>query len=63
MRCVECSREKTSSPDDRGWMTVLSPSGAFRIHYCPQCVADLVRRASELDDTAAGDDAGDGHDS
>jgi hypothetical protein len=50
MRCVECSRERVAS--ERGWMTVLSPSGAFRIHYCPECVADLVRRASDLDDTA-----------
>jgi hypothetical protein len=31
-------------------MTVLSPSGAFRIHYCPKCVAELVRRASILND-------------
>jgi hypothetical protein len=54
MRCVECLREKATS--ERGWMTVLSPSGAFRIHYCPQCVAELVQRASRLDDTA-GDDS------
>jgi hypothetical protein len=44
MRCVECAREK--APDERGWMTVLSPSGSLRIHYCPDCVADLVQRAS-----------------
>jgi hypothetical protein len=48
MRCVECSRER--EPSERGWMTVLSPSGAFRIHYCPTCVAELVRRASMLTD-------------
>ena len=54
MRCVECLREKATP--ERGWMTVLSPSGAFRIHYCPQCVAELVQRASRLDDTA-GDDS------
>jgi hypothetical protein len=43
-------REKNAS--ERGWMTVLSPSGSFRIHYCPGCVADLVRRASDLNDSA-----------
>jgi hypothetical protein len=48
MRCVECSREK--APEERGWMTVLSPSGSLRIHYCPACVADLVRRADAIDD-------------
>jgi hypothetical protein len=53
MRCVECLREKATP--ERGWMTVLSPSGAFRIHYCPQCVAELVQRATRLDDTAGGD--------
>jgi hypothetical protein len=52
MRCVECLREKADS--ERGWMTVLSPTGAFRIHYCPACVAELVKRASTLDD--AGDE-------
>jgi hypothetical protein len=25
---------------------VLSPSGALRIHYCPECMEDLVRRAT-----------------
>jgi hypothetical protein len=49
MRCVECLREKAAP--ERGWMTVLSPSGAFRIHYCPKCVAELVRRATILNDS------------
>lgn len=31
-------------------MTVLSPSGSLRIHYCPACVADLVRRATAVAD-------------
>jgi len=56
MRCVECLREKVGP--ERGWMTVLSPTGAFRIHYCPACVGELVRRATTLDETA-GDDARD----
>ena len=55
MRCVECLREKAAP--ERGWMTVLSPSGAFRIHYCPKCVAELVRRATILND-APGEDRG-----
>ncbi|MGZ4333268.1 MAG: hypothetical protein ACXVRJ_03235 [Gaiellaceae bacterium] len=59
MRCVECLREKAAS--ERGWMTVLSPTGAFRIHYCPKCVAELVRRATTLDETA-GEDSGDKND-
>lgn len=44
MRCVECGCEK--GPDQRGWVTVLSPSGALRIHYCPNCMADLICRSS-----------------
>lgn len=52
MQCVECAVEK--APEERGWVTVLSPSGATRIHYCPACIADLVRRAYAVDD---GDDA------
>lgn len=44
MRCVECGREK--DPEQRGWVTVLSPSGALRIHYCPECMADLISRSS-----------------
>ena len=43
VRCVECNCER--DPSDRGWVTVLSPSGALRIHYCPECMEDLVRRA------------------
>jgi hypothetical protein len=53
MRCVECLREKAAP--ERGWMTVLSPSGAFRIHYCPKCVAELVRRATILNDSPGED--------
>ena len=44
MRCVECGCEK--DPDQRGWVTVLSPSGVLRIHYCPECMADLICRSS-----------------
>jgi hypothetical protein len=47
MRCVECGCEK--DPDQRGWVTVLSPSGALRIHYCPECMADLICRSSVSD--------------
>jgi len=46
MRCVECGSPK--APDERGWVTVLSPSGTFRIHYCPDCMEDLVRRANAV---------------
>ncbi len=51
MRCVECGYEK--HPAERGWVTVLSPSGARRIHYCPGCMTNLVARATaaeEVDD-------------
>jgi len=54
MRCVECGHVK--EPDERGWVTVLSPSGERRIHYCCTCMEDLVRRASavgEDDETAS----------
>jgi hypothetical protein len=47
MRCVECGCEK--DPDQRGWVTVLSPSGALRIHYCPECMADLICRSTASD--------------
>jgi hypothetical protein len=46
MRCVECGSRR--SPEDRGWVTVLSPAGTFRIHYCPDCMEDLVRRANAV---------------
>ena len=51
VRCVECGHVK--SPDERGWVTVLSPSAEQRIHYCSRCIQELVRRAStanEVDD-------------
>ena len=50
MRCVECGCEK--EPEQRGWVTVLSPSGAIRIHYCPACMVELVERANTVDDEA-----------
>ena len=36
-------------------MTVLSPAGAMRIHYCADCMVELVRRATAVDDDAAED--------
>jgi hypothetical protein len=48
MRCVECGRVK--EPDERGWVTVLSPSGERRIDYCCDCMADLLGRASTADE-------------
>jgi hypothetical protein len=53
MRCVECGGRKCDA--QRGWVTVLSPSGARRIHYCPECMSELVSRsvvADEVDDYA-----------
>jgi len=55
MRCVECAREKL--PEERGWVTVLSPSGAMRIHYCADCMIELVHRATAVDDETEVDDA------
>jgi hypothetical protein len=60
MRCVECGCEK--APEKRGWVTVLSPSGAVRIHYCPDCMVKLVQRANAVDDEAAGADEAAGTD-
>ena len=48
MRCVECGYEK--HPAERGWVTVLSPSGARRIHYCPGCMTNLVARATAAEE-------------
>jgi hypothetical protein len=56
VRCVECGHLKI--PDERGWVTVLSPSAEQRIHYCSSCIQELVRRAStanEVDDYANDD--------
>jgi hypothetical protein len=49
MRCVECGRVKKDLAE-RGWVTVLSPSGERRIHYCCGCIEELVRRASAADE-------------
>ena len=48
MRCVECGSQK--SDNQRGWVTVLSPSGSIRIHYCPDCMAKLVSSPAVADD-------------
>ncbi len=48
VRCVECGHVK--SPDERGWVTVLSPSAEQRIHYCSSCIQELVHRASTAND-------------
>ncbi|MGH3055337.1 MAG: hypothetical protein ACRDL7_10215 [Gaiellaceae bacterium] len=42
MKCVLCGREK--DPPERGWVTVLAEERAYRIHYCPDCMEELVRR-------------------
>lgn len=47
MRCVECGHLKEEG--ERGWVTVLSPAGERRIHYCCRCIEDLVGRASIAD--------------
>lgn len=51
VQCVECSREK--DPEERAWVTVLTPSGALRIHYCPDCMAELTGHGA----STAGEDA------
>jgi hypothetical protein len=43
-QCVECCREK--NPGEKGWVTVLAQSRTLRIHYCPECITDLVDRAA-----------------
>jgi hypothetical protein len=56
MRCVECGSER--DPSQHGWVTVLSPSGSLRVHYCPDCMSELVTRgtaAAEIDDHAKED--------
>jgi uncharacterized protein YlaI len=52
VHCVDCGRER--NPDERGWLTVLAKDRQLRIHYCPECMTDLVERAAALPD--AGDD-------
>ena len=48
MRCIECDTEKCD--DQRGWVTVLSPSGSIRVHYCPDCMANLVSHTAVVDE-------------
>jgi len=48
VRCVECGHPR--NPAERGWVTVFSPSGERRIHYCCVCMEDLVRRATAVDE-------------
>jgi len=52
MHCVECGCEKDTG--ERGWVTVLAPGPTPRIHFCPDCMADLLRHACGEDDEAAG---------
>jgi hypothetical protein len=47
MRCIECGHEK--QPDERGWVTVLSPSGEQRVHYCCDCMDELVGRKAAVE--------------
>jgi hypothetical protein len=47
MRCTECGREK--QPDERGWVTVLSSSGEQRVHYCCDCMDELVGRKTAVE--------------
>jgi len=44
MKCVECGRGK--EPDERGWVIVLSPSGELRVHYCCDCMEELLGYAA-----------------
>ncbi len=53
MRCSECGREK--QPDERGWVTVLAPSGEQRVHYCCDCMDELVGRRAAVDNGQAAD--------
>jgi hypothetical protein len=47
MTCIECGRAR--QPEERGWVTVLSPSGEQRTHYCPDCMEKLLGHASATD--------------
>jgi hypothetical protein len=47
MKCVECGRQK--APDERGWVTVLSPSGELRVHYCCDCMDELLGHAAAVE--------------
>jgi hypothetical protein len=51
--CVECSRERDAG--EPGWVTVLAQARTLRIHYCPECISELVERACGVSDN--GDDA------
>jgi hypothetical protein len=53
MKCIECGRQK--QPDERGWVTVLSPSGELRIHYCCDCMEELVGKAATVERRHSGD--------
>jgi hypothetical protein len=41
--CILCGREK--DPAELGWVTVLAEERVHRIHYCPECMENLVKRA------------------
>jgi hypothetical protein len=44
MQCVECGCVRDSG--ERGWVTVLTRSAVLRMHYCPDCMGELVRGAT-----------------
>jgi hypothetical protein len=54
VHCVECGHVKV--PEERGWVIVLAPSAERRLHYCSDCIEELVRRASTTDADDRADD-------
>jgi hypothetical protein len=45
--CVLCGRKK--DPSELGWVTVLAEERVHRIHYCPDCMEELVKRPTPND--------------
>jgi len=53
MKCIECGRSK--QPDERGWVTVLSRSGELRVHYCADCMEELVGSVAAVEKDQTGE--------